>query len=841
MATSFFALVCLTLLGFGVCRQINRSRSWVLNPFIEIGAGFFVIAAITALFLSSALFSVSRASQISFIGSVLIVAALLFNSDYRQTLLNLFTVATPNMIGILLTLVITTYLLLILLNNSARDIFPWDAFTTWMYRAKVWVMSGSTLDFITVEEWIQSGADGYTLAAAHYPTSVSAIAAFSAALSGGWNEQAASLPWAFASLASLLIMIGLCRLQKPDQALMPLCGGTLLITAPLVHLHGILAGYADIWVMGTSGMGLAALCIWTRLRSREVLYLGFLLLALGCFWKTEGWLWLIIGTLMMATYILWQRLGKHIFVLGFLLILVGYLFQPFDLGGLGAWGIDAEGMKLGLLGTVDIRPYNPLGAYFKMTMLRSNFLLIAPFYIAAVLWIVFSRQRHLCGYLLVGLGVATSHGIIFGLSAYSEYAEIGTAINRLFLQTLPVLIITITAAISETAPRERVAAQMNDSHTAAEERYGLITKLPAILLLLPCTFFIFFLTNDDANSSSEFALYPASSMQAVVGALVEGPKGYQIMGTDLPIGVAKTPITSPGKIQPRYVVARTWMESPETIAFYWINENTPKVHSVPILVSGVSVVDMSDHPEFWQKPITEMGYLIPPQSFRTTALKSLALTNSLPATIPANLNHWITPEPVSQKLINMTTSHISSPITLQTWLTLMFLVVCIVGTVWAAFYDHKKDVTSMVLTAAGVFWLIGSTAHINQILTMTSSVLNGSNQLLRGESPDGSNLRELSEFISESRGQMDQPIFTVNLDEQGRFAAERLPFMLAPLRAASITEAQISRIGTNINGTLLLLGGDKEELREKAKQYAEANEHSLQHEGEGYAMLSMGD
>ena len=45
----------------------------------------------------------------------------------------------------------------------------------------------------------------------------------------------------------------------------------------------------------------------------------------------------------------------------------------------------------------------------------------------------------------MGLGIALIHCVIFGLSAYSKYAEIGTAINRVLLQTLPVFILTVTA------------------------------------------------------------------------------------------------------------------------------------------------------------------------------------------------------------------------------------------------------------------------------------------------------------------------------------------------------------------------------------------------------------
>ena len=65
--------------------------------------------------------------------------------------------------------------MLSLLNNMSSQVFPWDAFTTWMFRAKAWVTTDQAIDFVTFNEWLISGS-GFTLPAAHYPISVSAVA-----------------------------------------------------------------------------------------------------------------------------------------------------------------------------------------------------------------------------------------------------------------------------------------------------------------------------------------------------------------------------------------------------------------------------------------------------------------------------------------------------------------------------------------------------------------------------------------------------------------------------------------------------------------------------------------
>ena len=169
----------------------------------------------------------------------------------------------------------------------SRQVFPWDAFTTWMFRAKAWVTTDQAVDFATFNEWLVSGA-GFTLPAAHYPISVSAVAAFAAAVSGGWSDQAASIPWFFVMTASALIMAGLCRLQTPNHPFAALAGAALLVTAPLVHWHGVLAGYADIWVMGTSGMGLAGICLWTQRKARSTLMAEFVAACPRMFMEIRG-------------------------------------------------------------------------------------------------------------------------------------------------------------------------------------------------------------------------------------------------------------------------------------------------------------------------------------------------------------------------------------------------------------------------------------------------------------------------------------------------------------------------------------------------------------------------
>ena len=453
MALTLLSFFALAIAGFGVCQALTRLLELPTNALIKLGLGFFVAMAAVSCIVSQNWLPISTVSQAILLMSccAAAVTALDFN---RGRTLSLSAVMPPSSrlvwFHAVCLCLIAGYLTLILLNNMSRQVFPWDAFTTWMFRAKAWVTTDQAVDFATFNEWLVSGA-GFTLPAAHYPLSVSAVAAFAAAVSGGWSDQAASIPWFFVMTASALIMAGLCRLQTPNHPFAASAGAALLVTAPLVHWHGVLAGYADIWVMGTSGMGLAGLPMDAR-KASSTLIASLLLLALGCLWKSEGWLWLILGCGVAMACHFWPR--RSLWGWGSIaLVTVALWFaQPVDLGPLGRWGVTESALSAGWFGVFAARPYNFGPTFLEMSILQGNFLLLVPLYGIALVTLLIRDFRDYFGYLLMALCLMAVYIVIFGLSEHSFYAETGTAINRLLLQNVPVLVVTITAVLPAKAP-----------------------------------------------------------------------------------------------------------------------------------------------------------------------------------------------------------------------------------------------------------------------------------------------------------------------------------------------------------------------------------------------------
>ena len=874
MALTLLSFFALAIAGFGVCQASTRRLGLPAGALINLGLGFFVAMAAVSFIVSQNWLPISTVSRAILLVSCCAAAAtaLDFNRGSHLALSAVISLGSRiTWFSAVCLCLIAGYLTLILLSNMSQQVFPWDAFTTWMFRAKAWVTTDQAVDFATFNEWLVSGS-GFTLPAAHYPISLSAVAAFAAAVSGGWSDQAASIPWFFVMTASALIMAGLCRLQTPNHPIAALFGATLLVTAPLVHWHGVLAGYADIWVMGTSGMGLAGICLWTQRKARSTLAISFLLLALGCLWKSEGWLWLILGSGVAVAFNFWPRrtlLGWVVIVL--VAVVLGFA-QPINLGPLGRWGVTESALNAGWFGVFATRPFNPAPAFLEMSILQGNFLLLVPLYGIALLTLLIRDFRDYFGYLLIALCVIAVYVVIFGLSEHSFYAETGTAINRLLLQNVPVLVVTITAVLPAKAPlsepvtRDPVIKDLatidptTNPTTTESASQNLVKARPdmgneklrtllqavvagtglimALAMALPLTLAMSSLGAPQGTGTATQTV-SAAEFRPVVGDLHKSQLGYQFRGDNLPVGVATIPLTQSNAIQPRYVVSQSWMQAPEKLSFYWINNVDPGVHATPLPLSGSSVLDMAEYQDFWQRPIAELGILAKPHNFNQAAISSVTLTDSLLYAIPALIHHWITPGPISHRLINTTTGHLPAPIALQRVLVAALMLIFVIGvTCWLlAPSSRMAAVRSMLLAVSGL-WLIGSSAHLNQVSLLMRTLPASANTAADAVKLDGAHLIPIIASVKQNPALTSAPMLTASLDRFSQFEAQRLPFMALPISAAAIDASALTQVVTSFSGTVVLLGKDGSQLQEKTAELAQISSLRPRQSGEGYVLLS---
>ena len=841
-----FTLVGLSLLwlaGFQIFRLLTAALNAEINVWLQAGAGFFIASALLILWLTSASLSLSTASWSAVGVSTLISLPLLLQVRQLKSgkVLSDFNRAQPIAYSpyILILALIFAHLFLVLANNLTRDIYPWDAFTTWMYRAKVWVLNDDIVNFQDVKQWLQLGGQGYAVGAAHYPPSVSAIAAFASILSGGWSDQLASLPWTFATLAISGMMYGLCR-QYQLSALASLVGCYLLISIPIVGMHGMLAGYADLWMLGTSGIGLASLLLWAQQKHRGALLGGAVLLTVGTCLKMEGWLWLGLGAAFFILVTLWRRYRWGTLFFLAVTLALGVNLEWINLGPLGLWGIREDTFHVGPLGQYALRSFNALPSYRDMIFMRGNFHLLGVLYLLGLGFLTFNNWRGSLTHWLMGGLIVASQWVIFGLSSYSQYAETGTAINRLFLHFLPVFVLTIvvawqaaTRALNLYAPLARSSAKTRVA------RYALTTTLLLMSFAAPAGIFLDWSQNRASNQAFS---YTPDLLEPVLGQLARLDTG-KVAFTDTPgpVAVAKVRLKNPGTPQPRYVISDASISAPGVASFYWINKDDPQVNAYSLDMSGPTILDMKSVAAFWQKPVTEMGYLVDKQSLSSVQLDTLAVSNAMiPQFVPALVNHWLTPNSISQRSINMVDEHAPSPINWTGWASAAALFGTVLAVIIAIGAKFRFELfTFFIPVFLTLLWLVSDMLFLRHAqATFWPLLVNNTNGAdWHMNTGMGEHLPALAALIAANTS-VAESVVTVSLDPSGDFYAQKLPLILAPQPAVPASLDQVKKLDDTWEPSIVLFSNNKALLLQEAGRLTSTRSLQLTAQGSDYVLLT---
>ncbi|MCF8014859.1 MAG: hypothetical protein K9L65_04020, partial [Chromatiaceae bacterium] len=206
-----------------------------------------------------------------------------------------------------------------------QPLFPWDAWTTWGVRARVWTELHSLVPFIAPEVWLADPeSPAYTIEAYDYPLTVSLLAAWPALAFGDWNESVAKLPWLGCALALGLAFYGQARRwgASPLVALIFIWG---LFSLPVLNSHIALAGYADLWMATLVGLAFMALAHWARCCDRRQGLLVLVLVLCMPLIKEEGVVWsALFGP---ALIVIWLPSRWWLLISTLAVVAVGTLFM----------------------------------------------------------------------------------------------------------------------------------------------------------------------------------------------------------------------------------------------------------------------------------------------------------------------------------------------------------------------------------------------------------------------------------------------------------------------------------------------------------------------------------
>ncbi len=351
---------------------------------------------------------------------------------------------------------------------TQQALYPWDAWTTWAYRAKAWVLAGAPVPVVSPEAWwAEPSGKAVAVAAAQYPLLASYIVAWPALAFGGWNEPVANLPWLGLTLALGLGFYGQVRMWG-GSAMAALVGVWLLASLPILGSHVALAGYFDIWMAATLGFAFIAFLRWARWRERRDAVMAVAMAAASVLLKNEGTVWVLF--FVPALLAIWM--GRR----GWLMVLAAVAAVVALLGATGGVGIELPGVgrmalslqrvefprigviefgtEAGVLSAVLIHLFVFDSWHLAVYALLATFVVRATglhdrgdpsassqWARAGVAWVVAA----VAGFLF-----------LFFLTGASEWARRGTSVNRILLQFTPALLfwaMTVWLPVLERAHR----------------------------------------------------------------------------------------------------------------------------------------------------------------------------------------------------------------------------------------------------------------------------------------------------------------------------------------------------------------------------------------------------
>jgi hypothetical protein len=343
---------------------------------------------------------------------------------------------------------------LLLIEVLRRPLYPWDAWTQWATKARVWYELRTIVPFGTEAAWLAAPAGSvYYDAAPNYPGTVPLTQVWSATLLGRWDDALINLPWWLTAVAFGLALYGFLRQQRIGK-LVALIGTWLALSLPILDAHVALAGYADLAMSTYFTLAALASLRFVRTRDRADLVLAIALAAACVLIKNPGKVW--VATLIPGLLVAWlPRYGLRIAAACFAVAAIGALV-------LTRTGLTILGYHLQL--EFDM-PWNGLSqAYF--TFANWHLLFYGALAVAILGW------RHLLSRELAPLTVIVAAGMAFLLFGFAFtnarlWVEDQSTVNRATLHLAPLIVVWMLMAFREWSLAQSATTTVAGSAAAA--------------------------------------------------------------------------------------------------------------------------------------------------------------------------------------------------------------------------------------------------------------------------------------------------------------------------------------------------------------------------------------
>lgn len=787
------------------------------NVFRQLGYGFFLgYAGLQGLLLLSA--HLQEAVSFWTISGVIVLLAILGTWLNRRPLVikpGATTIThtweimplSSKVLTVTLLLLIGAHLWLSALEIFNRPVYPWDAWVVWLYRAKAWYFSGTIYELSPASEWLRDVASSpYTVDAYQYPTFASIIPFWVALSLGQWSETLVNTPVLLCGIALGLALFGQCR-EIGLEPVSSLAASYFLLSIPLLGSHLSLAGYADIWMAGFTGLGFVSLLRGSVQHSGFGVALGLLMVTIGTVVKNEGMVWLYAAIAFMVLSAVTRRalvtMIAMALILGFLAWLTGT--TSIDLPGLGLLGLEAGRIYVPLVGSNELQ-FHPVGrAYLTAFLRHDSWNLLWYLVIAATLASPFIKPPRIRKAVLLFIGLfLASQLAIFAVTEQGVWAETFTAINRLPLQFAPALVFTIFLLMGGAVaglPGNKDQHPLDRSTLA-----GLKLAVPAILAALAVILgLVISLAIPPDQATAESRVFTKDTMRVVVGSGRKTDDLLEISEYKNGAAIISTGPLDMNADQFDMLEVQIYNDSSRIPRLFWRSESLPDLQMAPLYSKQRHL--LLDNLPGWNGRITEAGIVLFGDETNRAGLAKLDFSSKTMSTsVQSVLDDWVAARPWTTKSINLV---MLGPDTQQIRLATLAVMWLLLALLLAHFFLRAAKPTLPALTVLLLIaWVLPDAIWLNNRVARLENTLQLAGDNREVPYIDVGFDRAIASLVASGKNDLEQfsraRVLVVAESEKNQFEALRTKYHLLP-HAAVVTDMQTARAGLDRADALLFI------------------------------------
>ena len=172
-----------------------------------------------------------------------------------------------------------------------RPVFPWEAWSRWATKARVFFELRSIVPFVGPDRWLASSLGVWFDAGSREPLTMPLLLAWESIAMGRWDDALMNVSWWVAAIALLLAIFGALRTLGVAPVI-ALLATWLVASLPLIDVHVALAGYADVFLSAFFALAGLALLRWQQTHAAEDVAVAALFVVALPLVKSAGTVWI---------------------------------------------------------------------------------------------------------------------------------------------------------------------------------------------------------------------------------------------------------------------------------------------------------------------------------------------------------------------------------------------------------------------------------------------------------------------------------------------------------------------------------------------------------------------